>query len=57
MAWDGHIQVQYPYCPDHELDPLGHHTVMGKLGGDVVACHNGLRDPIIVIGLSLVGNF
>ena len=32
------------YCPDHQLDPLGHHAVMCKGGGDVVLCHNSFRD-------------
>ena len=33
-----------PYCPYHQLDPLGHHAVTCKGGGDVVLCHNSLRD-------------
>ena len=32
-----------PYCPDHQLDPLGHHAVTCKGGGDVVLRHNSLR--------------
>ena len=32
---DTSSQVHYPYCPDHQLDPLG---------GDVIVCHNALRD-------------
>ena len=32
-------------CPDKMLDPLGHHaTTTCKRGGDVVFCHNKLRD-------------
>ena len=33
-----------PYCPEHQLDPLGHHAVTCKSGGDVVLRHNSLRD-------------
>ena len=33
-----------PYCPDHQLDPLGHHAVTCKQGGDVVVHHNAARD-------------
>ena len=33
-----------PHCPDHQLDPLGHHAVTCKGGGDVVLRHNSLRD-------------
>ncbi|KAL5463780.1 hypothetical protein EMCRGX_G032714 [Ephydatia muelleri] len=36
--------VHCPYCPDHQLDPLGHHAMMCKWGGDVVVRHNALRD-------------
>ena len=32
-----------PHCP-HSLDPLGHHALMCKHGGDVVNRHNRLRD-------------
>ena len=31
-------------CPDKMLDPLGHHATTCKRGGDVVFCHNKLRD-------------
>ena len=33
-----------PHCPAHSLDPLGHHALTCKHGGDVVICHNRLRD-------------
>eukprot|EP00731_Ephydatia_muelleri_P021595 Em0014g186a len=33
-----------PHCPDHQLDPLGHHAVTCKGGGDVVLRPNSLRD-------------
>ena len=35
-----------PHCPDHQLDPLGHHAVTCKGGGDVVLHHNSLWDVI-----------
>ena len=31
-------------CPHNMLDPLGHHVVTCKFGGDVVSRHNQLRD-------------
>ena len=31
-------------CPDVALDPLGHHAVSCKQGGDAVIRHNQLRD-------------
>ena len=31
-------------CPEKMLDPLGHHATTCKRGGDVVFCHNKLRD-------------
>eukprot|EP00731_Ephydatia_muelleri_P032585 Em0024g129a len=33
-----------PLCPEIALDPLGHHAVTCKRGGDVVSRHNKLRD-------------
>ena len=36
--------LRCPYCPDHQVDPLGHHAVTCKGGGDVVLHHNSLRD-------------
>ena len=36
-----------PYCPAHSLDPMGHHAVTCKYGGDVVTCHNRLRDLFV----------
>ena len=33
-----------PYCPEHQLDHLGHHAVTCKGGGDVMLHHNSLRD-------------
>ena len=36
-----------PLCPDSALDPLGHHGVTCRQGGDVVMRHNRLRDIIV----------
>ena len=46
VAWDGHIiTATLSLLPcDHQLDPLGHHVVTCKGGGDVVLRHNSLRD-------------
>eukprot|EP00731_Ephydatia_muelleri_P033192 Em0026g12a len=33
-----------PHCTAHSLDPLGHHALTCKHGGDVVICHNRLQD-------------
>ena len=35
------------YCPNHSLDHLGHHLLTCKHGGDVVTCHNRLRDILV----------
>eukprot|EP00731_Ephydatia_muelleri_P027927 Em0019g800a len=37
---------QCALCPDNALDPLGHHAITCKHGGDVVARHNTLRDVL-----------
>ena len=34
-------------CPDVALDPLGHHAATCRRGGDVVICHNRLRDVFL----------
>ena len=36
-----------PHCPDHRLDPLGHHALTCKHGGGVVLRHNSLRDVFV----------
>ena len=36
LGMDTSSQLRCPYCPDHQLDPLGHHAVTCKGGGDVV---------------------
>ena len=33
-----------PFCPDITLDPLGHHAVSSRHGGNVVIRHNHLRN-------------
>ena len=38
-----------PFCPDTALDPLGHHAVTCKHGGDVVIRHNRQRDEVFNI--------
>ena len=35
-----------PFCPDTALDPLGHHAVTCRHGGDVDIRHNRLRDEV-----------
>ena len=35
-----------PYCPHAALDPLGHHAVTCRHGGDVVVRHNRLLDVL-----------
>eukprot|EP00731_Ephydatia_muelleri_P010211 Em0005g797a len=32
------------FCPSHALDPLGHHALTCKSGGDSIFRHNSLRD-------------
>ena len=44
---DTSSQLRCPYCPDHQLDPLGHHAMTRKGGGDVVLCHNSLSDVFV----------
>ena len=36
-----------PLCPDTALDPLGHHALTCRRGGDVVMRHNQLRDAFV----------
>ena len=36
-----------PFCQDVALDPLGHHAVTCRHGGDVVIRHNHLRDVFV----------
>eukprot|EP00731_Ephydatia_muelleri_P029871 Em0021g394a len=36
-----------PYCPANSLDTMGHLAVTCKHGGDIVTCHNRLRDVFV----------
>ena len=36
-----------PFCPDITLDPLSHHAVSCRHGGDVVIRHNRLQNIIV----------
>ena len=36
-----------PLCTDVALDPLGHHAVTCRHGGDMVVRHNHLRDVVV----------
>ncbi|KAL5517866.1 hypothetical protein EMCRGX_G003497 [Ephydatia muelleri] len=38
---------QCAFCPAHSLDPLGHHALTCKCGGDAVLRHNALRDTLV----------
>ena len=42
----GWILLVGPRCPDTALDPLGHHAVICRHGGDVVIRHNRLWDEV-----------
>eukprot|EP00731_Ephydatia_muelleri_P037458 Em0476g1a len=35
------------FCPSHALDPLGHHALTCKSGGDLIVRHNALRDTFL----------
>ena len=43
---DTSLGSRCPHC-GHALDPLGHHALTCKHEGDVVACHNSLRDVVL----------
>ena len=43
LGLDTSVQLMCPFCPDTALDPLGHHAVTCRHGGDVVIHHNRLR--------------
>ena len=44
LGMDPSLGLCCPYCPEHQLDHLGHHAVTCKGGRDVVLRHNSLRD-------------
>ena len=41
---DASSQLCCPYCPDDQLDSLGHHAVTCKGGGDVVFAPQQLKE-------------
>ena len=43
----GLVGLCAPFCQDVALDPLGHHAVTCRHGGDVVVRHNHLRDVFV----------
>ena len=46
LGLDTSGQSMCPFCPDTALDPLGHHAVTCRHGGDVVIRHYRFRDEI-----------
>ena len=46
LGLDTSGQSMCPFCPDTALDPLGHHAVTCRQGGDVIIRHNRLRDEV-----------
>ena len=44
LGMNSSIQSVCPFCPNITLDPLGHHAVSCRHGGDVVIRHNCLRN-------------
>ena len=44
LAMDTSPQQRCPHCHDNQLDPVGHHAVTCKAGGEAVIRHNALRD-------------
>ena len=46
LGVDTSPHLRCPHCPDHQLDPLGHHALTCRGGGDAVLRHNSLRDVV-----------
>ncbi|KAL5459778.1 hypothetical protein EMCRGX_G033151 [Ephydatia muelleri] len=46
LGIDTSPHLRCPHCPDHQLDPLGHHALTCRGGGDAVLRHNSLRDVV-----------
>ena len=46
-----------PFCPGVGLDPLGHHCVTCRHGGDVVWRHNLLREAITSWAVETFGHW
>eukprot|EP00731_Ephydatia_muelleri_P006949 Em0003g1197a len=44
LGMNSSIQSVCPFCPNITLDPLGHHAVSCRHGGDVAIRHNRLRN-------------
>ncbi|KAL5503030.1 hypothetical protein EMCRGX_G009913 [Ephydatia muelleri] len=40
------LSTSLAFCPAQSLDPLGHHALTCKCGGDVISRHNALRDTL-----------
>ncbi|KAL5515639.1 hypothetical protein EMCRGX_G000834 [Ephydatia muelleri] len=49
LGLDTSLGSQCALCPGIALDPLGHHAITCKRGGDVVTRHNTLRDALAEI--------
>ena len=47
LGLDTSDSSQCALCPGSALDHLGHHAVTCKYGGDVVSCHNRIRDILV----------
>ena len=46
LGMNSTARASCPFCPDTALDPLGHHAVSCRHGGDVVIRHNRLQNII-----------
>ena len=46
LGVDTSPHLRCPHCPDHQLDPLGHHALTCRGGGDAVLRHNSLCDVV-----------
>ena len=46
LGVDTSPHLRCPHCPDHQLDPLGHHALTCRGGGDAVLRHNSLGDVV-----------
>ena len=44
LGMDTSQNARCSLCPSHALDPLGHHALTCKSGGDLIVRHNALRD-------------
>eukprot|EP00731_Ephydatia_muelleri_P009658 Em0005g244a len=46
LGVDTSPHLRCPHCPDHQVDPLSHHALTCRGGGDAVLRHNSLRDVV-----------